>query len=140
MSKASTPLFVAIDSHRRRDRFAGVRIRSAGAFRRAGTSMIRPTSALALAILCTTLRALACGGFFSSSNTSEHPSLAHEQVLLAYDARGRKEHFVRRVVFRRTDGVFGFVVPVPSRPEVASVPGNPFRALDEWFPFRRPPA
>ena len=89
--------------------------------------------------------ARACGGFFSRASTASAttPSLSHEQVLLIYDTASRKEHFVREVTFRNGLEPFGFVVPTPSRPEVAAVKQSPFPALravaltDDFPPPRR---
>jgi hypothetical protein len=75
--------------------------------------------------------ARACGGFFSRvrATPATAPSLSHEQVLLLYDSASRKEHFIREVTFRNGTEPFGFVVPTPSRPEVAAVKQSPFPAL-----------
>jgi hypothetical protein len=76
----------------------------------------------------------ACGGFFARSGA--RPSLAYEQVLILHDPRTGTEHFVREVAFRAGSQPFGFVVPTPSRPEVAKVEKSPFGALRDAFPFR----
>ncbi len=89
--------------------------------------------------------ARACGGFFSRSRTpaATAPSLSHEQVLLLYDAAQRKEHFIREVTFRNGVEPFGFVVPTPTRPEVAALKQSPFPALrslaptDDFPPLRK---
>jgi Uncharacterized protein conserved in bacteria (DUF2330) len=98
--------------------------------------------ALALgALLTATLpfaaRAKACGGFFSSSSlgAARRPSLANEQVLILYDSKNQREHFIREVVFRHATETFGFVVPTPTRPEVAKVSQSPFPALRGNFNF-----
>ena len=84
-------------------------------------------------------RAEACGGFFPTTlSEKRRPSLAHEQALLIYDAKARREHFVREVAFRRATEPFGFVVPTPSRPEVAAVAKSPFRDLRQTFGFGSP--
>jgi hypothetical protein len=84
-----------------------------------------------------TPRAEACGGFFSTSALSERrrPSLAHEQALIIYDQKSRREHFVREVAFRQATKPFGFVVPTPARPEVEPVAKSPFRDLRHVFGF-----
>jgi hypothetical protein len=86
--------------------------------------------------------ARACGGFFSRAalESDRRPSLAYEQTLIVFDAEKQREHFVREVVFRASREPFGFVVPTPSRPEVAKVKKSPFAKLREAFPFRRPPS
>lgn len=80
----------------------------------------------------------ACGGFFVRSTTNI-PSLSAEQVLIIHDEAKGQEHFVREVVFQDGDQTFGFVVPVPSRPEVAAVKKRPFAALDLAFPMNLEP-
>jgi hypothetical protein len=76
----------------------------------------------------------ACGTFFASA-AERRPSLSYEQTLVIYDRPARREHFVRAVVFRESQEPFGFVVPTPSRPDVASVATNPFAKLESSFPF-----
>lgn len=82
----------------------------------------------------------ACGGFFSraSLEAGRRPSLAYEQSLIVFDEAKQREHFVREVAFRRTSEPFGFVVPTPSRPEVAKVAASPFGRLRSAFAFEEP--
>lgn len=95
------------------------------------------TIALAIALSLFAPRVDACGGFFSHKEVEDkrRPSLAHEQTLIVFDAERRREHFVREVVFRAANEAFGFVVPTPSRPEVAAVEKSPFADLRAAFPF-----
>ncbi len=99
--------------------------------------------ALAFAVLTffPSHEAEACGGFFSASRAegARRPSLAYEQVLLIHDANAEKEHFIREVTFDGADQTFGFVVPTPSRPEVAKVEKSPFTSLRQTFPFHVEP-
>jgi hypothetical protein len=93
-----------------------------------------PLLAFAAVLLVTSL-AYACGGFFSRKVVgARKPSLAHERTLIVFDEEKRREHFVREVVFRAATEPFGFVVPAPSRPEVASLK-SPFETLEGHFPF-----
>ena len=82
--------------------------------------------------------ARACAEFGSRevSESERRPSLAYEQTLIVYDAEKHREHFVREVVFQQAREPFGFVVPTPTRPEVAKVNKSPFAKLRESFPFR----
>jgi hypothetical protein len=96
---------------------------------------------VALAVLGTPLRdAGACGGFFGARDVAEGrlPSLSYEQTLIVYDRQAHHENFVREVAFRRSRDAFGFVVPVPSRPDVASFGKDVFFKLGASFPFVRP--
>src|SRR5690606_15389728 len=59
----------------------------------------------------------------------------YEQVLLLHDPVAGRQHFVRDVAFREAREPFGFVVPTPTRPRVASVKTSPFKLLRELLPF-----
>ncbi|HMF44534.1 MAG TPA: DUF2330 domain-containing protein [Polyangia bacterium] len=93
--------------------------------------------------LCTTAWtssvARACAEFLNGSvaESDRRPSLAYEQTLILFDADKHREHFVREVVFRASRKPFGFVVPTPTRPEVAKVKNSPFAELRDSFPFRK---
>lgn len=93
--------------------------------------------ALLLALLPAPPQARACGGFFSARLLSpeQRPSLSREKVLLIHDDAAMRQHFIREVAFRRASEPFGFVVPTPTRPEVAAVEHTPFTKLRERFPF-----
>jgi hypothetical protein len=67
------------------------------------------------------------------------PNLAVERVLVLYDGARRLEHFVREVRFDGAAGTFAFVVPTPTKPELAAVDKPPFDALAEAFPIDPPP-
>src|SRR5262249_46022466 len=56
------------------------------------------------------------------------------------DGAARREHFIREVAFRRASEPFGFVVPTPTRPEVAAVAKSPFSELRRSFGFGAEPA
>ena len=98
--------------------------------------------ALALVAIAGTTSSVAeaCGGFFSraSLEASRRPSLAYEQALIVWDEAKQREHFVREIAFRRTGEPFGFVVPTPSRPDVAKVAASPFGRLRAAFAFEEP--
>lgn len=93
----------------------------------------------ALAFVAAEPVADACGGFFSARALApeQRPTLAREKVLIIHDAARGREHFIREVAFRKADQTFGFVVPTPTRPEVAAVAKNPFTRLRDAFPFER---
>ncbi|MFO0678986.1 MAG: DUF2330 domain-containing protein [Polyangiaceae bacterium] len=80
--------------------------------------------------------ARACGLF--RPRTGEMPALEVEQVLVLFDAEKNVEHFVREITFTNASKPFGFVVPVPAKPEVAKVDVSPFPKLNERFPFKDP--
>jgi hypothetical protein len=92
--------------------------------------------ACTLALAGPTPTASACGMFGPILIAPERrPSLAREKVLIVHDAARGRQHFIREVAFRRADHRFGFVVPTPTLPEVATVAINPFTRLRERFPF-----
>lgn len=105
-------------------------------------SVLLGVGVLALTVLLSTPIARACGAFFSVRTISpeRRPSLAREKVLIIHDAARGQQHFIREVAFRKADVGFGFVVPTPTRPEVAKVDKNPFSKLRERFPFKPEPA
>lgn len=81
-----------------------------------------------LAILIEPDRADACGGVAYSwravvlkAKEPSVPALAQERVLIVHDAHKGREHFIRETVFSASSNPFGFIVPVPSRPELAPV-------------------
>lgn len=96
-------------------------------------------TALALPLLSPVARA--CGAFFHvrAIAPEQRPSLAREKVLIIHDVVRGQQHFIREVAFRKADESFGFVVPTPTRPEVAEVATNPFTKLRERFPFAPAP-
>lgn len=79
----------------------------------------------------------ACGSFFRAKHVApeQAPSLSREKVLLIHDGVGNRQHFIREVAFTRASEPFGFVVPTPTRPEVAEVASTPFTELRARFPF-----
>jgi hypothetical protein len=56
--------------------------------------------------------------------------IAEESAIIVWDAKAGREHFTRRASFRSTGKDFGFLVPTPSKPELAEVPDSLFDRLD----------
>jgi hypothetical protein len=52
-----------------------------------------------------------------------------EEALIVWDAERRIEHFVRRAAFESAGDDFGFLVPTPSRPELAEADDQVFDRL-----------
>jgi hypothetical protein len=104
-------------------------------------SLLLGASLLALTLPFVTPIARACGAFFSVRTISpeQRPSLAREKVLIIHDAVHGQQHFIREVAFRKADETFGFVVPTPTRPQVAKVEKSPFSKLRERFAFKPEP-
>lgn len=59
----------------------------------------------------------------------EHVRVASETAVIVWDETARKEHFIRRASFRGTARDFGFLVPTPSRPELAEIDDSIFDSL-----------
>lgn len=97
---------------------------------RARLAMLALASALALSAA---QPALPCGAFVAR-HVKTVPSLRVEQTLIVFDAEKQLEHFVRQVAIRDPSPGFGFVVPVPEKPEVAKVKESPFEKLAKAFP------
>lgn len=73
------------------------------------------------------------------ASLSDPPSMATERVLIVYDQPREFEHFIREVRFQRVKARFAFLVPTPSRPEIAKVEEEPFDLLADIYPFTPPP-
>ena len=52
-----------------------------------------------------------------------------EDALIVWDAANHREHFIRRALFGGVTKEFGFLVPTPSRPELAEVNEGVFESL-----------
>jgi len=58
-------------------------------------------------------------------------AIEHEDALIVWDPGMGVEHFIRRARFDTTAKDFGFLVPTPSKPELAEVPDALFDRLTE---------
>lgn len=56
--------------------------------------------------------------------------IAEESAIIVWDEPQKREHFIRRASFRTTAKDFGFLVPTPSKPELAEVADEVFDRLD----------
>jgi len=52
--------------------------------------------------------------------------VATESAVIVWDAAAKREHFIRRASFRGTSKDFGFLVPTPSKPELAEISNSIF--------------
>ena len=88
--------------------------------------------------------ASACGGFASRRRATEGelakslPFLTVEQVLVLWDKETGTEDFIRETRFEQANDVFGFVVPMPTKPEVSGISKAPFDGLRKQFAFEEP--
>lgn len=83
---------------------------------------------LCLAVLLALCPALAwpCA---TAPRPGERVDLAQEEAILVWDPDTRTEHFIRRAVFGTEAQSFGFLVPTPTRPEVAEADDAAFDRL-----------
>jgi hypothetical protein len=57
--------------------------------------------------------------------------IADESAIIVWDEAAKIEHFIRRATFTSSANDFGFLVPTPSKPELAEAPDSVFSTL-EW--------
>src|SRR5690606_3646847 len=57
--------------------------------------------------------------------------IASETALIIWDSTAKVQHFIRTASFTSTSADFGFLVPTPSRPELAESSEDVFRNLSE---------
>ncbi|MCU0705320.1 MAG: DUF2330 domain-containing protein [Fimbriiglobus sp.] len=55
--------------------------------------------------------------------------ISGESALIVYDAATKTEHFIRTANFQSTSNDFGFLVPTPTKPELAEASADVFAAL-----------
>ena len=85
--------------------------------------------------LCVALLAAAGFGMSQSwacalvSRSGEGVQVAQEEALIVWDSKTRTQHFIRRVSFDGRAKDFGFLVPTPSKPELADADNWTFRYL-----------
>lgn len=58
-------------------------------------------------------------------------AIASESAIIVWDAESKTEHFIRRATFQTDAPDFGFLVPTPTKPELAESPDTAFDALKE---------
>ena len=104
-------------------------------------ALVSALAVLASAPLGGVRDAAACGVFIAPRTASlaeleaRLPYLASERVLIVWDKTTDTEDFIREARFEKADQPFGFIVPVPSPPEVFKVDKPPFERLDAAFPY-----
>jgi hypothetical protein len=58
--------------------------------------------------------------------------IAGESAVILWDSANKKQHFIRRATFDTETADFGFLVPTPSKPELAEAPDEVFSTLQDW--------
>lgn len=64
--------------------------------------------------------------------------VADESALVVWDAASKKEHLIRIATFEGIPSSFGFLVPVPTTPELATADESVFDSLERFWEARRP--
>jgi hypothetical protein len=60
-----------------------------------------------------------------------HVAIAEESAIIVWDEATKTEHFIRRASFRSQTPSFGFLVPTPTKPELAEADDKAFADLEE---------
>lgn len=77
------------------------------------------------ALLCSR-EAMACA---PAPRAGDRVDVAEESAVIVWEPETKTQHFIRRATFRGEAGDFGFLVPTPSRPELAGVDDEVFSRL-----------
>lgn len=102
-------------------------------------SWILALAALTLSVLVPELRSSEASACAAIGRRGPMP-IEGEEALIVWDAERRTQHFVRTAAFSGADADFGFLVPTPSRPELAEVAEDVFQRLFEVYRAPPPPA
>lgn len=81
---------------------------------------------LAVVLVFCSRPAVGCAVLPSRDGTT---TIDSESALIIYDSAAKTEHFIRTANFRSTSAEFGFMVPTPSKPELAEASADVFGAL-----------
>jgi len=67
------------------------------------------------------------------------PRIQGEEALIVWEPNAQREHFIRRANFAGASGDFGFLVPTPTRPELAEADDGVFAKLAKIYTYVPPP-
>jgi hypothetical protein len=85
-------------------------------------------AALAATVILHSYDADACA---TAPPESAHVAIAEESAIIVWDEAAKTEHFIRRAAFRSETKDFGFLVPTPSKPELAEASDEAFGRLED---------
>ena len=101
-------------------------------------SCTRTSVLFAIAILVTLVAALRAPPVDACARVSEAPiALEGEEALIVWDPATHTQHLIRTGLFAEATDDFGFLVPTPTRPELAEANDGVFERL--FRIYRRPP-
>ena len=90
----------------------------------------------ARAVAATFLFLVVTIGYACAIAYGEHPvTLVDEKAIIIWNAEQKREHFIRQASFDSEAEHFGFIVPVPSHPEVAVADVAAFELLEGLVPI-----
>src|SRR4051794_2669758 len=72
----------------------------------------------------------AARGCAAAWRRGEKVRVASESAIIVWDAAGKTQHFIRRARFETKARDFGFLVPTPTRPELAEASDGAFDLLE----------
>src|SRR5688500_4691194 len=87
------------------------------------------TAALVTFLLTAPPRAEACAAVWREG---QHVEIVTESALIIWDAKEKRQHFIRRASFETKVPYFGFLVPTPTEPDLAEAPDELFTKLEDW--------
>src|SRR5690349_14051034 len=91
-----------------------------------------------LALLVMTAVAFAVGTPCCVTYDDKSPvALSGERALIIWDSENHKQHFIRQASFMGEAKDFGFIVPTPTKPDVAEADTKVFSTLESLVPPTR---
>jgi hypothetical protein len=90
--------------------------------------MVRLISVLGALVIATvaTVNVSACS---VASPANKPVEIADESAIIVWDSASSTQHFIRRATFKSAADDFGFLVPTPTKPELAEVDDAAFKEL-----------
>jgi hypothetical protein len=89
-------------------------------------SAVALLSVAAALLLVPTERAAGCAAAVPYGSTVQ---IADESAIIIWDSASKTEHFIRRATFNSSAHDFGFLVPTPTKPELAEAGDEAFTTL-----------
>lgn len=74
--------------------------------------------------------ARSCAMAYSADAPGAQIDVLEEEALIVWEPEAQLEHFVRRASFSAGERDFGFLVPTPTRPELAEADAEVFERLE----------
>jgi hypothetical protein len=103
------------------------------------TFALRPQVALGLAVFAVAALGVRPAEACAPAWQGDEPvQIAGEEALIVWDAGRHLEHFVRTATFQGGSATFGFLVPVPTLPELAEADEQIFERIEAFLESQRP--